>query len=79
MTGQQDSNGKREQGSDRGRKAGRLRAAIQGAGMVGAVALVGLLVGMAASSALAASVNLLNVSYDPTREFYRELNAEFAQ
>jgi sulfate/thiosulfate-binding protein len=30
-------------------------------------------------SAQAASVRLLNVSYDPTREFYRELNAEFAR
>ncbi len=79
MTGQQDSNGKRDEESDRGRKTGRLRAAIQGAGRVGAVALVGLVVGMAASSALAASVHLLNVSYDPTREFYRELNVEFAR
>ena len=24
-------------------------------------------------------VSLLNVSYDPTREFYRDLNAEFAK
>ncbi len=79
MTKQQDSNGKRDGRWDRGRKTGRLRAAIQGAGRVGAVALVGLVVGMAASSARAASVHLLNVSYDPTREFYRELNAEFAR
>lgn len=28
---------------------------------------------------LAATINLLNVSYDPTREFYREYNASFAK
>ena len=31
-----------------------------------------------AGSALAADVNLLNVSYDPTRELYAELNKAFA-
>ena len=30
-------------------------------------------------AALAQTVNLLNVSYDPTREFYREFNAAFAK
>ncbi len=38
--------------------------------------LTALLVGLA-TSALAQSVTLLNVSYDPTREFYREYNAAF--
>ena len=28
---------------------------------------------------LAATINLLNVSYDPTREFYRDYNASFAK
>ena len=32
-----------------------------------------------ASSAQKKSVTLLNVSYDPTREFYDEFNAAFAQ
>src|SRR5688572_14231879 len=32
----------------------------------------------AAGSAAAKEVTLLNVSYDPTRELYAELNAEFA-
>jgi len=31
------------------------------------------------SSAFAKSIHLLNVSYDPTRELYREFNAEFAR
>ena len=31
-----------------------------------------------ASSALAADINLLNVSYDPTRELYAEFNKAFA-
>jgi sulfate transport system substrate-binding protein len=30
-------------------------------------------------SAAAADVNLLNVSYDPTRELYQEFNVEFAK
>src|SRR4051795_8798108 len=39
----------------------------------------GLLVtGLVASSALAADINLLNVSYDPTRELYVEFNKAFA-
>src|SRR3954447_21407717 len=39
----------------------------------------GLLVtGLLASSALAADINLLNVSYDPTRELYGEFNKAFA-
>lgn len=32
-----------------------------------------------AAPALAATINLLNVSYDPTREFYREYNTGFAK
>ena len=32
-----------------------------------------------ASSALAADVSLLNVSYDPTRELYKDINAAFAR
>lgn len=39
----------------------------------------GLLVtGLLAGSALAADINLLNVSYDPTRELYAEFNKAFA-
>jgi sulfate/thiosulfate transport system substrate-binding protein len=34
---------------------------------------------LAAASASAADVTLLNVSYDPTRELYQELNAAFAR
>lgn len=37
-----------------------------------------LVMGLLASSALAADVNLLNVSYDPTRELYAEFNKAFA-
>jgi len=37
-----------------------------------------LLTGLLASSALAADINLLNVSYDPTRELYAEFNKAFA-
>src|SRR3954452_4612022 len=41
--------------------------------------VAGLLVtGLLASSALAADINLLNVSYDPTRELYAEFNKAFA-
>jgi sulfate transport system substrate-binding protein len=36
-------------------------------------------VGLSAGSALAKDVTLLNVSYDPTREFYVEYNAAFAK
>jgi sulfate transport system substrate-binding protein len=32
-----------------------------------------------AAPALASAINLLNVSYDPTREFYREYNAMFSK
>jgi sulfate/thiosulfate transport system substrate-binding protein len=35
--------------------------------------------GAGVDSALAATVRLLNVSYDPTREFYQEYNAAFAR
>lgn len=34
---------------------------------------------LAASNVLAADVNLLNVSYDPTRELYKEYNSAFAK
>jgi len=37
-----------------------------------------LVIGGLAAQVLAAEVTLLNVSYDPTREFYKEYNAEFA-
>ncbi len=42
---------------------------------------LGISLGLAgfASSALAADVTLLNVSYDPTRELYQEFNASFAK
>ncbi|SHF62970.1 sulfate transport system substrate-binding protein [Lampropedia hyalina DSM 16112] len=42
--------------------------------------LVGGLIGLAlAGAAWAQSATILNVSYDPTREFYREYNAAFAK
>jgi sulfate/thiosulfate transport system substrate-binding protein len=44
-----------------------------------ALALTGLLIGGSASSAQRRPVTLLNVSYDPTREFYDEFNAAFAK
>ena len=43
-----------------------------------AVAAVILLV-VSATGATAAGTKLLNVSYDPTREFYQEINAAFAR
>ncbi|MDX2259658.1 MAG: sulfate ABC transporter substrate-binding protein [Hyphomicrobiaceae bacterium] len=45
---------------------------------MGLAATLALAVG-APASAFAAEVSLLNVSYDPTREFYQEYNAEFAR
>lgn len=39
--------------------------------------LVGLLLGLGATAAAAEKVELLNVSYDPTRELYRAYNEEF--
>ena len=42
--------------------------------------LAGLLAGaLVASSATAADISLLNVSYDPTREFYQDFNAAFVK
>ena len=38
----------------------------------------GILTSVLASAALAADINLLNVSYDPTRELYVEFNKAFA-
>ena len=40
--------------------------------------VTGLVAGFSASAALAADINLLNVSYDPTRELYVEFNKAFA-
>ncbi len=40
--------------------------------------LVSILI-LAAATAMAAEVKLLNVSYDPTREFYQDVNAAFAK
>ena len=34
---------------------------------------------LVAGSAAAASVSILNVSYDPTRELYQEFNTAFAK
>ena len=42
-------------------------------------ALLAVAVGAAAFAALAKDITLLNVSYDPTREFYVEYNAAFAK
>jgi sulfate/thiosulfate-binding protein len=41
--------------------------------------LLALAVGAAAASVAAKDITLLNVSYDPTREFYVEVNAAFAK
>ena len=43
------------------------------AGTMGAVLML-----LGASSLPAKEIKLLNVSYDPTREFYTEFNAAFA-
>src|SRR5262245_12500227 len=43
------------------------------------VALVGALAVTLATTVLAQSVTLLNVSYDPTRELYQDFNAAFAK
>lgn len=40
---------------------------------------VGLLLLLLASGAMAKDIQLLNVSYDPTREFYQEYNQAFSQ
>ena len=42
-------------------------------------ALLAVAIGAAAFAALAKDITLLNVSYDPTREFYVEYNAAFAK
>ena len=45
-----------------------------------ALALLSALTGIASPmTVLAKDVNLLNVSYDPTREFYQDFNASFSQ
>ena len=43
------------------------------------IAAAGLAIGSAATLMAQSSVKLLNVSYDPTREFYQEVNAAFAK
>ena len=43
------------------------------------VAMLGLAVTLSGATASFAQTTLLNVSYDPTREFYKEYNAAFAQ
>lgn len=40
--------------------------------------LTGLIIGFASSSIFAASVEILNVSYDPTRELYQDYNKAFS-
>ena len=40
--------------------------------------MAGLIAGLVTVAAVAAEVRLLNVSYDPTREFYKEFNEAFA-
>lgn len=45
---------------------------------LGVSALV-LVLGVSAAAASAAEINLLNVSYDPTREFYQDYNQAFAR
>jgi sulfate transport system substrate-binding protein len=46
-------------------------------GLMATVAAIGLAIGCAAPATAQDSVEILNVSYDPTREFYREYNALF--
>lgn len=46
-------------------------------GLMAAVAAIGLAFGSVAPAAAQESVEILNVSYDPTREFYREYNGLF--
>src|SRR6202044_547737 len=41
--------------------------------------VIGLILGPIQSGAAPASVTLLNVSYDPTRELYEDYNAAFAK
>ncbi|WP_454829701.1 sulfate ABC transporter substrate-binding protein [Pseudoxanthomonas wuyuanensis] len=45
----------------------------------GSRAVLAVLCLLATTAAIARDIRLLNVSYDPTREFYRELNAAFAK
>lgn len=47
------------------------------AGLLATVAALGLAFGVPAPAVAQESVEILNVSYDPTREFYREYNALF--
>ncbi len=60
---------------------GALRKALEGghlrAGLVAAVAALGLTFAGPAPATAQDSVEILNVSYDPTREFYREYNELF--
>ncbi|MBC7133869.1 MAG: sulfate ABC transporter substrate-binding protein [Roseovarius sp.] len=60
---------------------GALREVLAGghlrAGLVAAVAALGLTLAGTAPAAAQESVGILNVSYDPTREFYREYNELF--
>ena len=57
------------------KKHSRLRSVVAAVGLVvmGSAGLVGL------SGAASAQTQLLNVSYDPTRELYREINQAFAE
>ncbi len=43
-----------------------------------ALALLSAIYGITAPAAYAKDINLLNVSYDPTREFYQDFNKAFA-
>jgi sulfate/thiosulfate transport system substrate-binding protein len=49
------------------------------AGGVGRLSTLALLFGLGSFSASARDITLLNASFDPTREFYREYNAAFAR
>ncbi len=64
-----------------GRFHGALRKALAGGhlrgGLMAAVAALGLTFAGTAPAAAQDSVGILNVSYDPTREFYREYNELF--
>ena len=48
-------------------------------GMISRRAMLGTAISVAAGAASAAETTLLNVSYDPTRELYRAVNAAFIQ
>ena len=70
------------QARDTGGFPGALRKALSGGhlrgGFLAAIAALGLTIAVPAPASAQESVEILNVSYDPTRELYREYNEWFA-